>query len=223
MDLEAARMPVLTEDGSPGGFLIFFGWVSERRRKVTKLSVEFSHRATCLRLSSQFCYSNISLTNVSIWRASPGVVGERGVKLRARLQAWGRHGISIGHHDIWRQERLLHRQNRADHGEIFTLLLVNHVKAKFRSERSLKCRGEFFLNSATFFLSSSYLGTKGRIRSPFIFSCKQKKYFVRDSAMHLLKYILRANHLFQYITMLWCTLLELGKVSKPFNSVYKKE
>lgn len=26
-----AHMPVLTEDGSPGGFLIFFGWVSEKK------------------------------------------------------------------------------------------------------------------------------------------------------------------------------------------------
>lgn len=51
-DLEEAHMPVLTEDGSPGGFLIFFGCVSEKRRKVTKLSAEFSHRATCLRVHS---------------------------------------------------------------------------------------------------------------------------------------------------------------------------
>lgn len=130
---EVAHMPVLTEDGSPGGFLIFFGWVSEKRRKVPELSAEFAHRVTCFQ-SSQFCYINISLTNVSIWWASPGVVGEGWVKLRTRLQAWGRHGISIGHHNVWRQEPLLHRQNRADHREIFTLLFINHVKAKFRSE-----------------------------------------------------------------------------------------
>lgn len=42
-DLKAAKMPILTEDGSPGGFLIFFGWVSEKRKKVTKLSAKFSY------------------------------------------------------------------------------------------------------------------------------------------------------------------------------------
>lgn len=132
-DLEAAHMPVLTEDGSPGGFLIFFGWVSEKEKKGHK-AVGWIFTQSNVTKSSQFCYAHISLTNVSIWWASPGVVGERGVKLRARLQAWGRHGISIGHHDVWRQEPLLHRQNRADHREIFILLLVNHVKVKFRSE-----------------------------------------------------------------------------------------
>lgn len=174
-ELEAVHMSVLTEDGSPGGFLIFFGWVSEKRKKVTKLSAQWILTQSHMSESSQFCYVNISLTNVSIWWASPGVVGECGVKLRARFQAWRRHGISIGHYDVWRQEPLLHRQNKADHTEIFTLLLVNHIKAKSRSKRSLPCQGVF---NNTFFQSLSYLGTKWRIRSPFIFSCMQKIYIV---------------------------------------------